>query len=258
LPLDIRAVRRLLFAYFKGRYERRWSGWLLLGVLLIYGFAPTYVAQWHGDRIGARMESASFWPEDVSFVGTNVLILEQQSHTCTTLCETLFDRSGAAGVYLSSTGRYDLPTPLDAQFLSDPALEVSRVYSETVDSGYTYFRRNNDVSLPDDLNWIFIVDSAARYAKVNAAEFGLDAQDRRYLSHGLYLYRVVPSDTEGEVSVTAVARMFVGRRTDIPKFLPMFGTTSRSNDARPFNDALETWICGPLTADWEDRCPYLF
>jgi hypothetical protein len=240
-----------------GKHEKRWFGALLLVALGAYGFGPTYLAQYQSDRHAVRIAAVSFWPEDVSFADGNVLLLTDSVFGCDNLCENLFSRSGAVSVHIWDIDDADIPIEGDIDFLRDPNHNVSRVYQEITSTGYSIIRTTEDV-LPAHIDWIVLRDDGVRYSREHASAFGIARSDAKKLRAALHVFRVEQALDGGEAVMVPVARMFVGTRTTIPWFLPMAGSKSYSSSTAVFSNALETWICGPIIADAEDRCRYMF
>ncbi|MFU8824989.1 hypothetical protein [Yoonia sp.] len=252
--LVILALAGLALVWLIRGGRRRRAGAVSLLALAVYGFGPTLWADYRGDRLGARLEAASFWPENLSFTGANILILRQSSFGCDVLCDALITRAGIAALYQGNLGnRTNLST---AQDLRGGVTRISNVGGETDDA----YIHDAAAELPELIDWIIVIDNDGIYARADPNIIDLLKSDSDRIAKALHIYRLPDGRIDRPYAPQSVARMFAGRRTKVPYFMPFVAETMYSNDTSSFSHALETWICGPIdmTVTWDDRCPYLF
>lgn len=241
---------------FRGGVQR-WVGGGIIVALLGFGVGPALLDEVRGNRLGAQMEAASFWPEDVRFSGSTVLLVGPPFTSCDALCEALFERADVEAIYLVGLSADQLAAPLTGTSLSDPATRVEHVAVETADSGYAWIGAEPSV-LPASADWIIVRDQQGTHAQANAADIDLSPDALAQIASALHVYAVTDGRLAPTMEVTPVARMLTGWRTERPYFMPFAPSSLYANTTEPFSDALETWICGPITQDWDHRCPYLF
>lgn len=255
--LVILALAGLALVWLIRGGQRRWAGAGLLLTLSVYGFGPTLLADYRGDRLGARLQAASFWPEHLSFAGANILILRQSSFGCDALCDALMTRAGIAALY---QGNLDNGThTITAEDLRGGIPDVTRVFNFGGEVGDAQVR-GAAAELPELIDWIIVIDEDGRYTRANPGMIALSQTDADRIAKALHIYHIPDERIDSPPAPQPVARMFAGQRTKIPYFMPLVADMMYSNDTTGFSDALETWICGPvdMAVTWDDRCPYLF